>query len=108
MDTATPNTPPIACTLAPGDYPARLAWIAKLALDGLRSSERPDLVLELHYALETADRVREMVRRERECCAFLTFDLQETSDDIRLIIRAPENARGALALLFGQFSPRPR
>ena len=104
----TPETPPIACALAPGDYLARLAWIAKLALDGLRSSERRDLVLELHYALETADRVREMVRRERECCAFLTFDLQETSEDMRLIIRAPENARGALALLFGQFSPRPR
>jgi len=102
---ATPDTPPIACTLAPGDYLARLAWIAKLARDGLRRAERRDLELELHYALETADRVREMVRRERACCAFLTFDLQETSGEIQLIIRAPEEARGALDMLFGQFSP---
>jgi hypothetical protein len=105
MDMTTPETPPIACTLAPGDYLARLAWIAKLARDGLRSAERRDLVLELHYALETADRVREMVRRERACCAFLTFDLQETSEEIQLIIRAPEEARGTLDMLFEQFSP---
>jgi hypothetical protein len=105
MDMATPDTPPIACTLAPGDYLARLAWIAKLARDGLGRAERRDLELELHYALETADRVREMVRRERACCAFLTFDLQETSEEIQLIIRAPEEARGALDMLFGQFSP---
>jgi hypothetical protein len=103
-DMTTPDTPPIACTLAPGDYPARLAWIAKLARDGLRSSERRDLVLELHYALEAADRVREMVRRERACCAFLTFDLQETSEEIQLIIRAPEEARGAVDMLFAVFA----
>ena len=100
----TPDTPPIACTLAPGDYLPRLAWIAELARDGLRSSERRDLVLELHYALEAADRVREMVRRERACCAFLTFDLQETSEEIQLIIRAPEEARGAVGMLFAVFT----
>jgi hypothetical protein len=104
MDMTTPDTPPIACTLAPGDYPARLAWIAKLARDGLRSSERRDLVLELHYALEAADRVREMVRRERACCGFLTFDLEETSEEIQLVIRAPEEARGAVDMLFAVFA----
>jgi hypothetical protein len=104
----TPNTPPIACTLAPGDYLARLVWIAELACDALRSSERRDLVLELRYALEAADRVREMVRREQACCAFLRFDLQETPEEIQLMIRAPESARGALDVLFGligQFCP---
>jgi hypothetical protein len=104
MDMTTPDTPPIACTLAPGEYLARLAWIAELARDGLRSSERRDLELELHYGLETADRVREMVRRERACCTFLTFDLQETSEEIQLIIRAPEQARGAAHLLFAVFA----
>jgi hypothetical protein len=104
----TPNTPPIACTLAPGDYLARLVWIAELARDALRSSERGDLVLELRYAIEAADRVREMVRREQACCAFLRFDLQETPEEIHLMIRAPESARGALDVLFGligQFCP---
>jgi hypothetical protein len=102
----TPSTPPIACTLAPGDYLARLVWIAKLARDALRGSERRDLVLELRYALDAADRVREMVRKEQACCAFLTFDLQETPEEIQLMIRAPEGAQRALDMLFGVFGPR--
>jgi hypothetical protein len=72
MDMTSPN------------YRARLAWIGELTRDALLGSERRGLVLELRYALEAADRVREMVRMEQACCAFLTFDLQET-------------------LLFGQF-----
>jgi hypothetical protein len=103
MDMTSPNLPPIACTLAPGDYRARLAWIAELTRDALLGSERRGLVLELRYAIEAADRVREMVRMEQACCAFLAFDLQETPREIRLTIRAPKGARGAIALLFGQF-----
>lgn len=60
----TPNRPSIACSLAPGDYDDRLAWIARLTRDALRGYERHDLVLELRYAPEAADRVREMVRND--------------------------------------------
>jgi len=98
-----PTQPPIACTLAPGDYRERLDWIAGLARDALRGSERHDLVLELRYAPEAAARVGEMVRREQVCCAFLTFDLRESSQEVRLVIRAPEEARGALDTIFEQF-----
>jgi hypothetical protein len=98
-----PNQPPIACTLAPGDYGDRLSWIAQLARDALRGSERHDLVIELRYAPEAAARVREMVRREQVCCAFLTFDLRESPEEIQLTVRAPEEARGALDTIFGQF-----
>ena len=31
---------PIACTLAPGEYKDRLAWIAAMNRDALRSYER--------------------------------------------------------------------
>jgi hypothetical protein len=98
-----PALPPIACTLAPGDYRTRLAWLAALARDALRGFRWRDLVLELRYAPEAVERVREMVRKERECCAFLAFDLEETEREIRLTIRAPEEARGALGMLFRQF-----
>jgi hypothetical protein len=98
-----PKQPPIACTLVPGDYRDRLAWIAGLARDALRASERHDLVLELRYAPEAAARVREMVRREQVCCAFLTFDLRESPQEVRLVICAPEEARGALDTIFDQF-----
>ena len=49
-------------------------------------------------------RVREMVRLERACCAFLTFDLQERPDDVRLTIAAPEAAREAAEAIFHQFT----
>lgn len=94
---------PIACTLTPGEYKDRLASIGELTRDALRGHERHDLTLELHYAPEARDRVREMVRNEQACCAFLTFDLREGPSDILLTIKAPEAAREATEALFEQF-----
>jgi hypothetical protein len=99
----TTEAPPIACTLAPGEFKDRLAWIGTLTGDALRSHERRDLVLYLRYAPEAAERVREMVRNEQACCSFLTFDLREAPDEIRLIITAPESAREAADMLFEHF-----
>jgi hypothetical protein len=75
-----------------------------LARDALRGFKRNDLVLELCYAPEAADRVRELVRREEVCCAFLAFDVRETPTEVLLTIRAPEEARAALDIVFGQFT----
>lgn len=97
--------PPIACTLQGGSYQERLAWIAELARDGLRSHSRRDLVLDLRYAAEVTARVREMVRKEEECCAFLTFELTEADDEVRVTITAPERAREVADGLFEQFVP---
>lgn len=93
------------CTLAPSDYEARLAWIAELARDALRSHERRDLELELVYAADAAQRVRELVRKEQECCAILSFDLDERPGEVRLTITAPEHAREVAGTLLGQFLP---
>ena len=94
---------PIACTLAPDDLGGRLAWIAELTRDALREHRRDDLVMQLTYAPEAAHRVREMVRREQACCAFLAFDLREEPDAVRLTVTAPEDARAAADALFRQF-----
>jgi hypothetical protein len=99
------ETAPIACTLTPGDYKARLAWINEIARDALRSHKRRDLELEFVYAAHAAQRVREMVRKEQDCCAFLSFDLDERPGEIRLTITAPERAREAADMLLGQFLP---
>jgi hypothetical protein len=101
--TTTEAPPIIACTLAPGEFKDRLAWIGALTRDALRSRERRDLVLDLRYAPDAAERVRGMVRNEQTCCSFLTFDLREAPDEIRLIITAPESAREAADMLFEQF-----
>lgn len=97
------EAPPIACTLAPGEFKDRLAWIGALARDALRSHQRRDLVLDLRYAPEARDHVREMVNNEQACCSFLAFDLREQPDEIRLVITAPEAAREAAGMLFEHF-----
>ena len=94
---------PIACTLQPRSYQERLAWLARLARDGLLGMSRDDLRLELRYAPGVADQVREMVAKEQACCAFLNFELSESGEDVRLTITAPERARDVADALFEQF-----
>jgi hypothetical protein len=94
---------PVACTLGPRDFRQRLAWIANLNRDALRAKHRDGLRLELTYAPAALDRVREMVAREQDCCAFLTFDLQQEVDAVGLVIKAPEDARDALDAVFEPF-----
>ncbi|UFZ02344.1 hypothetical protein LQG66_23990 [Bradyrhizobium ontarionense] len=94
---------PVACTLSSGETRDRLTSIAKLNKDALLDHRREDLVLRLTYAPEARSRVREMVRGEQTCCAFLRFDLVDSARDIRLTITAPEDARGAADELFAAF-----
>jgi hypothetical protein len=100
---ATISNVPIACTLSAADYRERLADIAELARDALRSYERDGLVLRLRYDGASADRVKGMVRREQECCAYLIFELREEDADIVVTISAPEEARVAAEAMFDQF-----
>jgi hypothetical protein len=99
----TPQIPPISCTLTGETLNDRLTWIAHLTRDSLRGYERQGLVLELRYDAEAADRVRDMVRKEQECCAFLRFAVCEGAGDIRVTITAPEAAREAADRLFEPF-----
>ena len=101
---------PIACTLPSESYHERLASIAQLARDGLLGMSRNDLQIEFTYAPSVAGRVREMVSKEQECCAFLNFDVSETDEDVRLTITAPERASEVADSLFEPFMPagRPR
>jgi hypothetical protein len=103
----TSTTPPIACTLAPGEFKDRLAWIADLMRDALLSYQRRDLVLDLRFTPEALDRVCELVRREQACCGFLLFDLREVPGEIQLTISAPEAAQLGADALFEHFVLRP-
>ncbi len=95
---------PVACTLSAGAFKMRMAEIADLNRDALRGQERDDLTLVLTYAPEALARVRDMVRREQECCAFLDFAITEDTDGVRLRITAPEEARIAAETLFADFA----
>lgn len=106
----TTNDAPITCTLGGTDYAERLAWIASLNRDGLLGHQRHEATLELRYAQTVRDRVHELVRKESECCAFLTFVLDESGRDVRLTITAPDRAHDAADTFFEPFlivEPRP-
>lgn len=97
---------PIACTLSPGAYRARLAEVASLSRDALRGVEQHGAVLELRYAPEAADRVRALVEQERACCAFLEFDLHEGADGLRLLVTVPAAAIDAVPELLAELTGR--
>jgi len=78
--------PPIACTLTPGDFRDRIGWIADLNRTALLSYRRHGLALELTYRIEALDRVRDLVRREQECCSFLRFVVREEPDVVCLTL----------------------
>src|SRR6185437_17082945 len=101
-------TEPIACTLGAGAYRERLAWIAELNRSALQSARREDARLILTYDPRVTVRVREMIRREQECCAFLAFKLTEDEKELTLAVTAPQAARDALDALFGPFLTRAR
>jgi len=97
----------IACTLDAGAYAERVAWIAALNRDALRACRRDGLTVELRYDPGAVDRVRELVRRERQCCAFLAFDVEATADATVLRITAPAESRDATDALLAPFVAEP-
>lgn len=103
MNATTSKAAPIACTLAAGEFGKRRDWIAELNRAALLDAQRKGLTLILTYHREHLDRVREMVRREQQCCGFLGFDLREAESGVTLVIRAPKGAADALDAIFGPF-----
>lgn len=97
------STAPIACTLGAGAYRERLAWIAELNRTALRSTRREGARLTLTFDRSAVGRVREMIHRERQCCAFLDFELCEEENNATLVVTAPEADQDALGAVFDPF-----
>jgi hypothetical protein len=96
---------PIACTLSGTDYEERIAWIAQLNRDGLRTHRREGVSLRLDYDAAVRDRVHDLVRRESICCAFLTFTVDGAADGVTVTITVPDRARDNADALLEPFLP---
>jgi hypothetical protein len=71
---------PAACTLPSADRPLRLAEFDELfatAVRGVHRSSPTELALTLAAAPGRAGLVRDLTRRETECCSFFTFRLED-------------------------------
>ncbi|MDX0701017.1 hypothetical protein GOD03_12305 [Sinorhizobium medicae] len=97
---------PIACALDTQDFRARSALIEEITDRHLTSSIRRGNTLSLSYAPEAFDEISDLVGKERECCAFLSFNLKRDAGGVHLTIVAPESAAADAALLFQHFEPK--
>ena len=88
---------PIACTLSPNDYAGRLEDFRQGVFTHLVELERTQPTrLRLRLAGADPEAVRELLVREQECCAFLSFTI--TPADGRLVadLQVPAEAAATL------------
>jgi hypothetical protein len=85
------NSKPIACSLNVSEMSVRLAEMAEVGHRSLKSSDRAGsrALLRFDADRETRARLTQIVAAERECCAFLTFDLRSEGDQLTLSVQAP-------------------
>ncbi|MGM9481777.1 hypothetical protein ACS5PN_11395 [Roseateles sp. NT4] len=96
---------PVACTLSSDDLGRRLAWIRQVTSANLLSHQLTGTKLQLTYRPAAKPDLEQIVDRERECCAFLRFDLQESAGTVELTIEAPSGVGEEARWLFDQFLP---
>jgi hypothetical protein len=101
---------PIACSLSAGELHVRQAQIADLGRDALVEARVEAGHADLHFKGGAAvrDRVERFVAAESECCPFLTMGVEETPNEVRLIIDAPDGAEPVLEELVAAFRSAPQ
>jgi hypothetical protein len=88
------NKIPIACTLDSGDQVTRRdEWIAMLARATARDGNR------LTFARSEAVELADLIAREADCCAFFTFRMTVSHDDLVLEVDAPPEAEELVTAL---------
>lgn len=92
-----------ACSLAPDELEARLAWITQLNSRALIAARRSNLELVLEYRPLAFGDVEKLIEYEQTCCGFLSFRLDKSGAELVLTITAQETARAAAEDLFDQF-----
>jgi hypothetical protein len=88
----------LACSLTPGDYAQRLREFRQLFATSLQESRREParLYLVLDAARAGEDQVRDLLRREQECCSFFTFSVQASLSVVRVEAAVPDGANECL------------
>lgn len=81
----------IACALPASAFERRAAHIAELNRSALRTLVRGPRTVTLTYRAAAEPELLELVQLERECCAFLTIQLDQPREgSITLTVVAPD------------------
>jgi hypothetical protein len=89
------NDIPVACSLAAGELPQRLAAIAEVGASSLLSRTMHDESHLLRFRPDPGTRrqLESIIAAEAECCAFLDLSLGEDEGELVLSIAAPKVAQ---------------
>ena len=94
---------PLACTLTPGDLAARRdELLPGLAAQALERVERPDgFAWRFEARTDVLQAIAGVIERERQCCAFLRFELtvEPAGGPVWLAVTGPAGTKGLLAEL---------
>lgn len=97
-----PDAPPIACSLDAGSVPDRISdWRALVARAVSREPITGGTALQFDASPELVAEAARLAAAEQDCCTFFTFTLQMTTGQVRLEVRAPEDAADIVAAMFG-------
>ena len=88
----------IACSLTPADYTERLREFRRLFATALRASRREPtrLYLSLDQGAAREEDVRDLLRREQQCCSFFSFSVEAQPAGIQVEAAVPEGAEECL------------
>lgn len=89
---ATADSTPIVCTLSPAVMSPRFAQIRSMTHRHLRAHRLEGSSLSLTYDLAASEELHQIVSLERDCCAFLEFDIRTLDDAIELHIVGPDES----------------
>lgn len=93
------NGQPLACTLPPGEFMERQAWLDEVRARYLLDASVTGRIATLCYRPEGEAEVRTLAARESACCAFLAFEVRRTADAVCLTITGPAHAEADFSLL---------
>jgi hypothetical protein len=101
-----PKELPVVCSLGAEDLEQRLAAIGELGAESLIDHRQDGgrHLLRFRSDSRTRERLEDIIRAERECCAFLDLTLEEAGDDLILSVAAPEAGQATadgFAMVFG-------
>jgi hypothetical protein len=97
-----PEQKPAACSLSAGDHEQRRAAWKRLSERALRDQRTTPGGMELRFAADAEDELRELARLEAECCSFADWTVHTQGDEARLEVTAPAESVPAVHALFGR------
>jgi hypothetical protein len=101
------ESPTLACSLSADERTERgreLRELARRALAG-RDREERAVVLTYRAAPEVEEALRDVIRREAECCPFLDLELVSGERELSLRVSAPAAGEEMLDLIYESSIP---